>query len=110
MHELSITRNIVAICAEHARGLAVQRVCIEVGRHSSVMPEALRFCFDVVSNGTALEGATLEIVEVAGRARCRSCGAEFAFDQVAARCACGSYALDRLAGEELRIREMELAE
>lgn len=109
MHELGITRNIVAICAEKAGGCPVQRVCVEVGRHAPVLPEALRFCFDVVSRGTLLEGATLEIVEVRGRARCRCCGAEFSFDDAVARCACGSHALERLAGEELRIREMELA-
>jgi hydrogenase nickel incorporation protein HypA/HybF len=42
------------------------RVRLEIGRLSSVMPEAIRFCFDVCARGTALEGAELEIVELAG--------------------------------------------
>ena len=66
MHELSITRSVVAIVSEHAAGQRVMRVRLEIGRLSSVMPEAIRFCFDVCARGTALEGAELEIVELAG--------------------------------------------
>ena len=40
-----------------------------------VMPDAIRFCFDVVAQGSALDGAALDIVEIPGRARCRDCGA-----------------------------------
>jgi hydrogenase nickel incorporation protein HypA/HybF len=66
VHELSITRNLVAIVGDAARGRAVRKVWLEVGRRSAVMPDAVRFCFDVVSKGTALEGAALEIVELPG--------------------------------------------
>jgi len=61
MHELSITRNIVAIVEEAAKGRRVRRVTLEVGELSGVVSEAIAFCFDVVAAGTALEGASLEI-------------------------------------------------
>ena len=70
MHELGITRNIVAIVSERAGAARVKRVSLEIGRLSAVMPEAIRFCFDVCSKGTALEGAELEIREIPGRGRC----------------------------------------
>ena len=57
MHELGITRNIVAIVEEAAKGRRVRRVTLEVGELSGVMSEAIAFCFDVVTAGTALEGA-----------------------------------------------------
>ena len=57
MHELGITRNIVAIVEEAAKGAACGRVTLEVGELSGVMSEAIAFCFDVVTAGTALEGA-----------------------------------------------------
>ncbi len=60
MHELSITRNIVAIVGEAAKGRRVQRVTLEVGKLSGVMSEAVAFCFEAVTAGTALEGARLE--------------------------------------------------
>ncbi len=61
MHELGITRNIVAIVAEAAKGRPVRRVTLEIGKLSGVMSEAIAFCFDVVAQGTPLEGAALEI-------------------------------------------------
>ena len=61
MHELAITRNIVAIVGDAANGRRVTRVTLDVGKLSGVMPDAIAFCFDAVAQGTSLEGATLEI-------------------------------------------------
>lgn len=108
MHEMSITRNIVAIVSEHARDRKVTRVRLEIGTLSAVIPEAVRFCFDVVSKGTVLENAMLEIVEIPGRARCRACGAQVELRTLVTACSCGSRDLDRTQGEELNIKEMEL--
>lgn len=66
MHELSITRNVIAICAEQAAGAKVLRVTLEIGKRAGVMAESVRFCFDICAAGTVLEGATLEIVEPLG--------------------------------------------
>jgi len=109
MHELGITRNIVAIVAEHAKGQKVARVRLDVGLLSGVMSEALRFAFDVAAAGSCLEGAELEIREIAGRARCRTCGAEFDTPQLFTPCTCGSRQTARICGEELSIREYEFA-
>jgi len=108
VHEMGITRNIVSIVAEAAKSQKVRRVKLEIGKLSAVMPEALMFCFDVVSKGTVLEGATLEIVEVAGKAICRDCGANVELHQIVTACTCGSRDLKRISGEELNIKEMEL--
>jgi hydrogenase nickel incorporation protein HypA/HybF len=110
MHELSITRNIVAIVSDHAAGRRVRRVTLEVGKLSGVMTDAIAFCFDVVAQDTVLEGATLDITEVEGRARCTACGAEFDMPTLYTVCACGSRRLHRLRGEELKIKTMELEE
>lgn len=61
MHELGITRNLVAICVEHSGGAPVKRVTLAIGKRSAVMPESVLFCFDVCARGTVLEGARLEI-------------------------------------------------
>jgi|KBSSwiStaDraftv2_1062776.scaffolds.fasta_scaffold1825772_2 hydrogenase nickel incorporation protein HypA/HybF len=108
MHELSLTRSIVAIVSESAGARRVTRVRLEVGALAAVVPEALLFCFDVASRGTVLEGATLEIITVPGRALCRECGSETALLGLLGRCACGSRLLERLSGEELNIKDMEV--
>ena len=51
------------------------RVRLEIGQLAAVMPDAMRFCFDVCARNTVLEGAALEIVEIPGRALCDDCGA-----------------------------------
>ena len=108
MHEMGITQSIVAIVSEQAAGRKVRRVTLEIGKLAAIMPEAIRFCFDVVAQGSALDGAALDIIEIPGRARCLECGAEVALGEVFGRCSCGSHQLERLAGEELNIKSMEL--
>jgi hydrogenase nickel incorporation protein HypA/HybF len=110
VHELGITRNIVAIVSEAARGRIVSRVTLQVGKLSGVTAEAIAFCFDVVAQGTRLEGAILDIQEIDGRARCLSCDAEFAAMTLYTPCACGCRRVVLLSGEELKVKSMELKE
>ncbi len=108
MHELGLTRNIVAIVGERAQGQKVLRVRLEVGSLSGMLPESIRFCFDICSKGTALDGAMLEIVEIAGRGSCSSCGAEPVMAAPLGRCpVCRAPSLRMVAGSELNIKEME---
>ncbi|MGA8260903.1 MAG: hydrogenase maturation nickel metallochaperone HypA [Arenicellales bacterium] len=109
MHELGITRNIVSIVSEHAAGKPVTRVTVEIGKLSAVMPDAVRFCFDVCTEGTCLEGAELEILEIDGRGECLQCGASVALATLYATCRCGSTRIRCVAGEELSVKQMEVA-
>ena len=109
MHELGITRNIVAIVSERAQGQTVLRVTIEVGRLSGMLADAIRFCFDVCSQGTPLAGAALNIIDVEGRGLCDACGAEPVMTAPLGRCpACREPRLRMVAGTELKIKEMEV--
>jgi len=108
MHELAIAEEIVAIVADRTSGARVRRIVIEVGRLCAVVPDAMRFCFDLATEGTVAEGARLEIVEVPGRGRCRACGSDVVLERPFGRCGCGGTDLEWLAGEELRIRDVEL--
>ena len=108
MHELGITRSVVAIVAEHAKGQKVLSVTLEVGQLSGLLPESIRFCFDVCSKGTALEGAQLTIIEPAGRGHCTACGAQPQLSSPLGRCPqCGQATLQVVAGTELKIKQME---
>ena len=108
MHELAITQGIIAAVTENIGPSKVTRVVIEVGALTSVAPHAVRFCFDVCAKDTNLAGAELEIIEVAGRARCRDCGNERVLEGPIAWCPCGSLNFDLLSGHELKIREVEV--
>lgn len=108
MHEMAITQSVVAAVCDRMGDRPVRRVCLEVGKLSGVVADSIQFCFDLVTAGTTLEGAVLEIVQPGGQARCRDCGAEFAMNDLLMLCECGSANRELLAGEELRIREVEV--
>ena len=110
MHELGITRNIVAIVSDAAKGRRVTTVTLEVGKLAGVMTEAIAFCFETVAQGSAIEGARLDIHEIEARARCLACGTEFVTPALYSACPCGSRNSQRLSGEELSIKSMELEE
>jgi hydrogenase nickel incorporation protein HypA/HybF len=66
MHEVGITEEIVAIAAERAGTGRVARVVVEIGSSTCVLPDAVRFCFELCAEGTPVDGAELEIVQVEG--------------------------------------------
>jgi hydrogenase nickel incorporation protein HypA/HybF len=87
----------------------VARVRLAIGKLSGVMPDAVSFCFDVCAAGTPLEGARLEVEEITARVRCRTCRAETLLDDDVPLCRCGSADLEVLSGQELKIKEVEVA-
>ena len=108
MHELGITQQIVEIVCRRAEGRRVTRVVLEIGKLTVVLPDAVRFCFDLCCEETEAAGAELEIVEIPARARCRDCQTEITRDQPFGMCECGSCDLEWLSGDELRVREIEI--
>jgi hydrogenase nickel incorporation protein HypA/HybF len=108
VHELGVTQNILEIVAEHARGATVTRVVLEIGKLSAVLPDAVRFCFELCRQGTVADAADLEIIETPGLARCRECAADVQLDRPFGQCGCGSTDLEWLAGEELKVKEIEV--
>lgn len=110
MHELGIASEIVAIACEHVRPARVRRVVVAIGRLTAVLPEAVRFCFACCAEGTAAEDAELEVREIDGLGRCRRCGRESIHDRPYGECPCGHAEFDWLAGEELHVLAVEVAD
>ncbi|MFH8803362.1 hydrogenase maturation nickel metallochaperone HypA [Streptomyces sp. NPDC017936] len=114
MHELSIAAAVV----ENAEGVArahgadaVAGVTLRVGELAGVVPDALRFSFSLVAEGTALDGAELVIEEVPARARCGGCGARFAVGSPPTLWCphCDTAAAELLTGRELELAEVRMA-
>ena len=112
MHELSLTESIVEIALEEARrndARRVRRIFVDVGALSHVEPEALEFCFAAVAAGTAAEGAELKIERVAGAGWCLDCDKKVALSDRYGPCPeCGGYRVRMTAGDELKVRLMEV--
>ena len=111
MHELAIADAIVRIAAEHARGRRVHAVHVVAGHLRQVVPSALALAFELVADGTAVQGARLELRVVPAVARCRACGVESVQEGFPLACgACGALDVDVVAGEELTVEELEIEE
>lgn len=108
MHELGITEGVVAAVTERLPDARVTCVRLEIGALSGVVADSVRFCFDLVTEGTNLEGARLEISQPTARCSCRACGAEFEPDGPIVLCGCGSANVAVLAGDELTITSVEV--
>ena len=113
MHEMALCQGMVDLIEEQRQldGFAtVKRVIVEIGALGHVDPHALEFAFDVGARGTSAESATLEIREIPGRGWCMDCSRSI---EIAARgegCPeCGGYQLIVEQGEELRLKELEVA-
>jgi hydrogenase nickel incorporation protein HypA/HybF len=109
MHELSVTQSVVDAAIAHAAGARVVSVNLVVGRLSGVVPDAMRFCFELLTEGTLLHGARLAIEEPAGLAHCDACDSEFTLADLVLLCPCGSADVRILAGRELSITSLEVA-
>jgi len=66
MHELSLMEDLVTTIVERLGEARVVHVRLEVGKRAGVLPASLQFCFEVCTRGSTLEGAELEIIELAG--------------------------------------------
>jgi len=112
MHEMALTESIVEIAVEAAKkqdAEKVKRVFVDVGALSHVEPDALQFCFAAVSAGTIAEGAELEIDRVPGAGWCLDCGKTVALAERFGACPeCGRAHVQMKAGDELRVREIEI--
>jgi hydrogenase nickel incorporation protein HypA/HybF len=108
MHELAITQSVVDAVCERAAGRPVHSVRLQVGALTAVVPDAMRFCFDLITEGTSLEGARLEIDQLPGGAHCRDCGTDFGLTDHILLCPCGSADVAVISGRELQILSMEV--
>lgn len=109
MHEMSITQGIIDICEQHAGGRRVIALDVEIGELSGVVPEAIEFCFEACSQGTLLEGARLNIIPIRGMGRCQECGCNTPLASIHDPCErCGGYGVAITAGQEMRVREIEV--
>jgi hydrogenase nickel incorporation protein HypA/HybF len=112
MHEMSLTESVVDIVCDEGRkqGFArVKTVWLEIGVLSGVEPDAMTFCFDVVTRGTLAEGAKLEIVRTSGQGWCLDCAKTVELGERFGACPeCGQYHVQMTSGDEMRVKELEV--
>jgi hydrogenase nickel incorporation protein HypA/HybF len=112
MHEMALAESLIQLVEEEGRKQGFTRVRVvrlEVGAFGAVEPEALRFCFDAVTRGSIAEDAALDIVALPGAGWCLDCARTVAIAERFGACPeCGGFHVQMSAGEELRLKELEV--
>jgi hydrogenase nickel incorporation protein HypA/HybF len=109
VHELSVCDAIVGSTMKRAHGRPVKQVTVRIGHLRQVVPDALQFGWEVLTEGTDLKGCQLLIEQVPATVKCQRCGAETTLDMPILMCGtCESFDVTLLSGEEFLIVSMEV--
>ena len=76
MHELSIVSSLVENVLNFVETQPVKRVIavrLAIGELTCVEAEQIRFCYDLVTEGTAIAESVLEIEQIKASVRCLDC-------------------------------------
>ncbi len=105
MHEMSIAEALFETAMEEAKRANFSRVTtikVQIGEMVAVVPSALKFCFNIISQNTIMEGANLEIEIVPIVAQCKTCSILFEVENFSFKCPeCGKISDDYISGREL---------
>jgi hydrogenase nickel incorporation protein HypA/HybF len=100
--------EMVDMAIDRAEGRRVRSLRVAIGELAAIETESIRFCFDACSASTLLEGASLVLERVVGRARCRDCLEEMEIHRPYGQCRCGSGALEVVSGHEVILLDVEV--
>ena len=113
MHEAAIAQNLIEqvdrYMLDHKIQSKVKKIFLRIGKFSTVVPQSLSFCFEVLSADTSLRGVSLEIEEIPIRCKCKNCGEIFDIDEPDFICVkCAHVDLEIMRGRELEIDSLEV--
>lgn len=113
MHEVGIMEQTLAIALENAQrqnAKKIHRLKMRIGTISGVVPEALSFAFDVVTQGTIAENATLTIETVPVTCYCPNCQLNFEPEELIYQCPqCHQISRQILTGKEIELTSLEVS-
>jgi hydrogenase nickel incorporation protein HypA/HybF len=112
MHEMSLAEEVLHIIEQASKQqpfIRVKTIWLEIGQLSCVEAESLRFCFESISQYSIAHHAHLEIIETPGHGWCHTCQTKVIQTTLHDACPyCGSYGLEVMSGDMLRIKELEV--
>ena len=112
MHEAGIAQSIIDIVEETAiknNADRVLKVFVEIGKLQAIETDSLLFAFEALKYDTIVSEAELIITEIPVTGICRDCNHKTVYDDYIFSCSkCSSVNVEIVAGEELKITEIEV--
>lgn len=89
----------------------MEKINLKIGKLAAVVPENLNLCMEVAAKDTPLEGAQIHINEIPVTAKCSGCGHQWEVAEAVYICpACQSMEFDIIAGNELNVVSIDIAD
>jgi len=112
MHELGITQGILDIVREKAQEVGASRVTtinLVIGMMSGIVDDSVQFYFDILSQDSLAQGATLSFSRIPMQVKCRRCDCSFSPEEMVWTCPqCGEWEVEITAGREFYIDSIEV--
>jgi hydrogenase nickel incorporation protein HypA/HybF len=108
MHEIGMCEGLLELIDQKAAGRRVTGVRLRVGARHAVVNEAFDQAFALVADGTAAQGAVLDLVVTPATVACHSCGHKSdSVDGLAVCPRCGAADVDVSGGDELVLESLQ---
>lgn len=112
MHELPVTESMLEIALRHAQDAGAQRITdlhLVIGQLSTIVDDSIQFYWDIISEGTAAEGATLHFERIPAELLCLDCGKRYQLAGEGLACPhCGGGKVKVVAGEEFHLQAIDV--
>ena len=112
MHEIGImehTLEIAITSAKKQNASKINQITMNIGKLSGVIPDALEFAFDVLTNKTIAENAILKINTIPVICYCNACQENFSPQEWFFECPkCHQFSNNILQGKEIELISVEI--
>ena len=112
MHELSVTESILAIALRHADQAEAKRVTdlnLVIGQLATIVDDSVQFYWDIISENTIAEGASLHFRRLPLELLCQLCGNRYAPGAEDFACpSCKSEQIKVISGEEFYLESIQV--
>ncbi len=112
MHELPITESILKIALRHADSAGATKITdihLIIGKLASIVDESVQFYWDIISEETIAEGASLHFRTIPTEISCLDCDLRYHPEEGKLACPdCSSLHVRVIAGEEFRVEAIEV--
>ena len=112
MHELAVSQSILQIALDNANKVdakLIKSINLEIGQLASLVDDSINFYWDIISEGTIAQGASLVINRIPARMRCFDCENIFSPNENTFECpSCSSIRVHVIYGEEMRVESIDV--
>ena len=110
MHELGVVMEVIKVVEQTMREnnlTQVEKIVLQIGELSSMIPHYVQDCYPACVDGTSLENTKLEIEILGANAICKECNKVYPVVQYKGVCPhCSSQNREVLSGREFFIKEI----